>query len=100
MQVTDQQAREAIRQFRASAPPLTSGAVPATRFAEIEADRDRDLEQRIRRWEKNKPMRERAAAAMQRAQERLIAELGEGHPGPVPVFAAAWSEKPAKSPVW
>ncbi len=97
MQVTDQQAAQAIQQMRQALPPLTS---PVARFGAIEAERDRNLERQVDRWEKNRPMRERAAAAMQRAQERLIAELGEGHPGRAPVFAALWSERPTKSQVW
>ena len=86
-----------MKQLRASLPPLTD---PATRFARVEAERDRDLQRQVSEWERKRPMRERAAAAMQRAQERLLAELGEQRPGRVPVIAAVWSDKPTKSRIW
>lgn len=69
---------------------------PLARMAEIQADMEHDHQERLRRWEQQRPQREQAAAAHRAATERRRAELGLGAHEPFPIFATLWAEPPMR----
>jgi hypothetical protein len=70
-------------------------------FAEIDARMQADHRERVRRWERDAPMRERAERAMQLGYaRRAAAESGTRSAGRVPVLAALWADEPQRPKVW
>jgi hypothetical protein len=63
-------------------------------IAEIQQQQERDYAAKCVKWERDRPMRERAEAAWQAAHERRQAEAGRGYAGQGQVFAAFGWLKP------
>ncbi len=66
----------------------------------LAAEMDADYARKLRRWERDRPMREAAERAMQRANAQRAAELGRQPGGRVPVLAHLWANEPTPPKVW
>jgi len=66
----------------------------------LAAEMDAGYQRKLRRWERDRPKREAAERAMQRANAQRAAELGRQPAGRVPVLAALWAGEPTPPKVW
>jgi hypothetical protein len=89
--------RAAFRAIDEAARP--PAADPFARAAELQRSMERDYQAKLAKWERDRPKREAAEAAMQRAHEQRAAQLG-ARPARGPVMAALWSNEPSRPQVW
>lgn len=69
---------------------------PYDRIADLAADMQDDYREKLDRWERQRPQREMALRAHQRAMLQRHRELGLTAGQPAPIFAAAWAEPPER----
>ena len=99
--MTDAQRREAIRQLREGLAPLHAMMTSLRRDSldggaceRLMAEMDQRQREKERRWERSRPMRERAERAWAAAMARRQAQLGTRQHARIPVMNALWADDP------